>query len=410
MDPLPERRAVMANDVLTSVSVVDVYDQAAGIGKEFEKLIEAYGVECIHELMPKVIKALEHLEALATKFEQESAEIAELKFVVDKLESEKVEKAQERARYEEDLEQIEQGWRCDNKELWETVGKLQVENHRLKQSFREEKEAAVEEVIHVNRKTEEEEIRVLTKLKETVDRQRDDLRKFKRDLKQKTVRTVKRYAMQQKVTICIHLHILQTQLERVIKVNSDLRRKNTTQRKHARSLLEERVDLETQLAEKENQILQIRENLKEQEKSWEEKEDSEPSTPERLQGENIDVVSHPLAEGAETEEDEEAYLHKLAHKLSLVGKMVIDLKDPNRPRFTLHELRTVLLERNEMKVKLMEVEDELAALKPPEEHIDKYTGEETTVQGPINREPDDKLYPQRKKKGIRRFFDFVFGS
>ena len=57
-------------------------------------------------------------------------------------------------------------------------------------------------------------------------------------------------------------------------------------------------------------------------------------------------------------------LEKLQEKLSMVGKIVIDLKDPNRPRFTLNELRTVLMERNELKTKLIAVEEELADFKP----------------------------------------------
>lgn len=57
-------------------------------------------------------------------------------------------------------------------------------------------------------------------------------------------------------------------------------------------------------------------------------------------------------------------VEKLEQKLQMIGKMVIDLKDPNRPRFTLNELREVLLERNELKTKLIEVEDELKHYKP----------------------------------------------
>ena len=48
----------------------------------------------------------------------------------------------------------------------------------------------------------------------------------------------------------------------------------------------------------------------------------------------------------------------------MVGKIVIDLADPNRPRFTLNELRQVLTERNELKTKLIEVEEELHNYKP----------------------------------------------
>lgn len=93
----------MAEEIVESVTVVDVYDQAAGIGKEFEKLIESYGVDSVTDLMPKVIKALEQLETLAGKYERENTEIAELRFTIDKLENEKIERNQERIRYEQVL-------------------------------------------------------------------------------------------------------------------------------------------------------------------------------------------------------------------------------------------------------------------------------------------------------------------
>ena len=51
-------------------------------------------------------------------------------------------------------------------------------------------------------------------------------------------------------------------------------------------------------------------------------------------------------------------------RLALEGKMLVDMNDPNRPRFTLNELRDVLTERNELKTKLIEVEEELLTYKP----------------------------------------------
>ena len=55
---------------------------------------------------------------------------------------------------------------------------------------------------------------------------------------------------------------------------------------------------------------------------------------------------------------------RIKELLGYESKMVIDLKDPNRPRFTLNELRDVLTERNELKTKLIEVEEELHHYKP----------------------------------------------
>uniref|UniRef100_A0A663MEI2 Rab interacting lysosomal protein like 2 n=1 Tax=Athene cunicularia TaxID=194338 RepID=A0A663MEI2_ATHCN len=44
-------------------------------------------------------------------------------------------------------------------------------------------------------------------------------------------------------------------------------------------------------------------------------------------------------------------------------KMVIDLTDPSRPRFTLQELRDVLQERNQLKAQLLVVQEELQCYK-----------------------------------------------
>ncbi|XP_054300759.1 RILP-like protein 2 isoform X2 [Pongo pygmaeus] len=53
------------------------------------------------------------------------------------------------------------------------------------------------------------------------------------------------------------------------------------------------------------------------------------------------------------------------------NKMVVDLTDPNRPRFTLQELRDVLQERNKLKSQLLVVQEELQCYKsgliPPRE-------------------------------------------
>lgn len=42
---------------------------------------------------------------------------------------------------------------------------------------------------------------------------------------------------------------------------------------------------------------------------------------------------------------------------------MIDLKDPNRPRFTLQELKDVLQERNQLKAQLLLAQEELQLYK-----------------------------------------------
>lgn len=84
----------------TEVSVVDVYDIASDIGKEFEKIIDAYGTQAVSTLIPKVVSALESLEGLATKNERENTTVEDLRSRITKLESDKVEKAEDRQRFE----------------------------------------------------------------------------------------------------------------------------------------------------------------------------------------------------------------------------------------------------------------------------------------------------------------------
>ncbi|XP_016348273.1 RILP-like protein 2 isoform X3 [Sinocyclocheilus anshuiensis] len=45
------------------------------------------------------------------------------------------------------------------------------------------------------------------------------------------------------------------------------------------------------------------------------------------------------------------------------NKLVVDLKDPNRPRFTMQELKEVLQERNKLKAQLLVAQEELQLYK-----------------------------------------------
>lgn len=48
---------------------------------------------------------------------------------------------------------------------------------------------------------------------------------------------------------------------------------------------------------------------------------------------------------------------------NLIGQMVGNLKENDNPRFTLNELKDVLTERNTLKSKLIEIEEELTYYK-----------------------------------------------
>jgi hypothetical protein len=89
-----------SSDDVDNLTVVDVYDIAASLGRDFEAIINAYGVGCIAELMPKIINVLEQLEVLVSRNQKDNAEIAELKYSVERLHTEKRTKAEDRQKYE----------------------------------------------------------------------------------------------------------------------------------------------------------------------------------------------------------------------------------------------------------------------------------------------------------------------
>lgn len=92
----------MLDSIPSDISVVDVYDLASDIGKECEKIIDCYGAEAVTALMPKVVNALEMLESLAGRNENENTTMQVLSDRVALLESEKI----ERAVYREKLQRV----------------------------------------------------------------------------------------------------------------------------------------------------------------------------------------------------------------------------------------------------------------------------------------------------------------
>jgi hypothetical protein len=72
------------------------------------------------------------------------------------------------------------------------------------------------------------------------------------------------------------------------------------------------------------------------------------------------VLSRQL--GNATKECEDLSLASL--DMALTAAQGKDEDDPNRPRFTLPELKDILQERNSLKAKVSDLEDELAVFRP----------------------------------------------
>ncbi|GLV36799.1 Rab interacting lysosomal protein like [Carabus blaptoides fortunei] len=365
-----------ACDIGGEVSVVDVYDIASEIGKECEKIIDQFGAEAVTSLMPKVINALELLENLATKNERENTQMQELRAKILQLENDKIEKAEYRQRFEKELEAIEEQWRLESRELVSVVSKLQDENRRLVKV-----QGSLQGVDVPSAELNAESGIMLQRLQTIIDKQREELR-------------VKERHLQDKIS---DIENLKLQVERVTGSNRELRRKHRSLQSQVRTLCDERADFLVQLQDQQRSISALRQRLG------------------LAQKENEDLAKS----------DSEAP--------DLTNKAVYDLDDPNRPRFTTAELKDILHERNELKARVSDLEDELETYRPKNKadtfsrYIKHVTNtpiiivpeiasleeqpieEDAPVQGPLPYEPDDAPW-KKSESGIRKFFRKIFSE
>lgn len=96
-------RSAKMENYSCSLSVVDVYDIAQDIGREFEAIIDRCGSEAITGLMPKVVAVLEQMEMVAMKNERENTTVDDLRATIQQLEMDKQERMEDRVKYEKVL-------------------------------------------------------------------------------------------------------------------------------------------------------------------------------------------------------------------------------------------------------------------------------------------------------------------
>ncbi|KAI4878954.1 hypothetical protein NFI96_014454 [Prochilodus magdalenae] len=94
-------------------------------------------------------------------------------------------------------------------------------------------------------------------------------------------------------------------------------------------------------------------------------------------------------------------------------KLVIDLKDPNRPRFTMQELKEVLQERNQLKGQLLLAQEELQLYKSGVLPQPKPDMVEIDLKTPTSSEPPLSVNTEENKEGqkeekttIQKLFSF----
>ncbi|XP_010345964.1 RILP-like protein 1 isoform X1 [Saimiri boliviensis] len=309
---------------VAELTVMDVYDIASLVGHEFERVIDQHGCEAIARLMPKVVRVLEILEVLVSRHHV-APELDELRLELDRLRLERMDRIEKERKHQKELELVEDVWRGEAQDLLSQIAQLQEENKQLMTNLSHKDVNFSEEEFQKHEGMSERERQVMKKLKEVVDKQRDEIRAKDRELGLKNE----------------DVEALQQQQTRLMKINHDLRHRVTVVEAQGKALIEQKVELEADLQTKEQEMGSLRAEL--------------GKLRERLQGEHgQDGEEEPETEPAGEE------------SISDAEKVAMDLKDPNRPRFTLQELRDVLHERNELKSKVFLLQEELAYYKSEE--------------------------------------------
>ncbi|CAI2348018.1 unnamed protein product [Caenorhabditis sp. 36 PRJEB53466] len=363
-------RATSPQSPSKHITVVDVYDLAASIGNDFEKLIDNYGNECVRGIMPKVISALETLEALASGNDRENEEILRLSKAVERLEQEKHQRNQQHLKFEEELEQVEKTYRKDIDDLQQMVKSLMNENRNLSTTV---SSLPVHNDSPVSSSMREADLKMLLELKEMSSQQKDEIKALQKDVD----------------TYQCQVENLQNSIEKLIRQNEELLRKNASLQKQGRIIVEEKMEVLKRLEKTEESNIELKKLVKETDRACKD--------------------------------------------------MQVANQDNNEPRFTLSELREVIKEKNILKGRVMELEEELEQFKPGAKKeimrldddddsdrlapcLDTSTAtcsgaeeDDLPVYGPMPKEPDEKLHPwkyERKDSGVRKFFRFFkdFGA
>ncbi|XP_021175738.2 RILP-like protein 1 isoform X5 [Fundulus heteroclitus] len=347
---------------VADLTVMDVYDIAAVVGQEFERIIDQYGCEALSRLMPKVVRVLEILEVMVSRSSM-SPDVEELRLELDRLRLERIDRLEKEKKHRQELERVEDVWRGEAQDLLSQIAQLQEENKNLLSnvSF---KDSVNEEDLQRPEGMTEREKQVMMKLKEVVDKQRDEIRAKDRELTLKSE----------------DIEALQQQQSRLMKINHDLRHKISVVEAQGKALIGQKVELEAGAQAQAQEVSALRQEV--------------ARLRERLQGEPTAQSPEELLLPQPPSPAEEAMCEEESGGL--------DPKDPNRPRFTLQELRDVLHERNELKSKVFLLQEELAYYKSDE------TEDDIAAPSPS---PSPELRTRSRsstqpESGIKRLFSF----
>lgn len=348
-------------DDYEGISLVDVYDIVTDFAKELRAIMEIYGAEPLNNIMSKVITILEHLEAQSVKIGKLNAQLQEKESIILKLEKDKVDKAADRQRFDKELEQIEEHWREESREMVAMMNRLQEENRKLVKSLAAKQDSSV--VQNSQPISSEVDVSALQRSRASIDKLRDELKLKDREINSKLA----------------EIESLADQVDRLTNLNKELRRKQRLNQAQIRNFIDQKAQLQTQQYE----LNRLKQCLSIAEKQ------------------NRDIAEQS----------------KLA-TTDCNSILDIAIEDSKKPKFTSDELKEILAERNELTTRISELEDELQKYKlmnqieeddEPSTDDEPSPDDEAPVQGPLPFEPNDA--PWRKSESrIRKLFRKLFNE
>ncbi|XP_061585992.1 RILP-like protein 1 isoform X2 [Cololabis saira] len=410
------------------LTVMDVYDLAAALGQEFERVIDRFGCECIVGVVPRVVRVLELLETLVGRGAG-GQEAEELRRELARLNQERSDRCLQERKHQRELEQVEDIWKGEVQDLLSQITQLQAENKKLLVSLSLRESPMTEEDRQKHEGMSEREKQVMKKLKDLVDKQRDEIRARDHELSLRN-KDVEAFQMQQ---------------HRLIRVNQDLLHRLGITEAQGKTLIQQRAELEAaaQARQQEYEVLQLEvtrltKELQERELEKELAEIEEfPLSVSALLSPTSSLTTpaakapsnsvKPKSVWAECGGDPSFVAKFLGcdKSLSLLPKLAdreiieddfdededattrslrgsepeqdTESQETDKPCFTLQELRDVLQERNELKAQVFMLEEELAYFKS-EESDDDYS----CIVAAASSHPPQPASTDQPESGIRR--------
>ncbi|XP_053213418.1 RILP-like protein homolog isoform X2 [Panonychus citri] len=351
------------------MSVEDVYELASEIGKEFEKIIDIQGSGNVENLMSKVIYILQHLEACCLKRDEITVELKTFLNRIYHLEKERNERAENRMKLDKELEQIEDNWRKENNELINKVRKLQLENQRLQASL--SMYTSLQGFVSISESNNAEENRINES----------------------------------------ELNQLRIQCE--------------NQQKELASKDEQIDELHEQIEDCQQRTREVKKKLKNLENSFVEilEENLTPEAKANLEGDKDEASSKSLPTSTTLNVSPTRTTDKV--QSTNQPDLVINQESPQRlsdkqrremikSRFSFAELREIIMEKNRLRSRVAKLEESLAncrcrsplkvrsVVNSPRRM--PTVSDDAPVQGPINKEPEEKLFPWKRSSKIVKFF------